>query len=203
MPTRERILSGRAGQRTALLAPEHEGGVLRSVRSLRVLAPVAIEHEVEPSACTELDHIDRLAAPGGVQEKRQQDPRALHLVRLHVLARDVLGEEILVPLERVVPRRLAGQYQAMKPAEQSERTAPLAVAHEDASSHGIVREPPAETRVQRGTPLAVEGLLFEDLLRAHHRLLGRRWRCGAVGHSIDNTGPESHAPSSGVGLRGA
>jgi len=33
--------------------------------------------------------------------------------------------------------------------------------------------------------------------------LGRRWRCGAGGHSVSNTGPESTVPSAASGGGGA
>jgi hypothetical protein len=33
-------------------------------------------------------------------------------------------------------------------------------------------------------------------------LLGRRWRCGAGGHSVSNTGPESTVPPAASGAGG-
>jgi hypothetical protein len=130
---------------------------------------VAIPEEIQAPARTELDQIEA-AAVGYGQERRQETPAALHLVRLYGLLGDEAREPLPVCLEdpaelrpRVLhhPRKL----EVVNAAEEAKRRFPLGlvVAHERLDD-GLVGERAGERRVElRASLLEVVRHPAEDL----------------------------------------
>jgi hypothetical protein len=69
-------------------------------------------------------------------------------------------------LDRVVPRRSAGQNEEVQPAEQPQRRVPGRLVADDRGDRRIVGIAPAELLVERRPALALPGLLLENLLPA-------------------------------------
>ena len=109
-------------------------------------------------------------------------------------------------LRRLPPQRRSRGRRGTRPRDRTrvrrgERRA--RVGRVEAGPGRVVRAGAADRRASRG-PAGVS----DRISHVARAFLGRRWRCGAGGHSVRNTGPESTVPSAapgggGAGLRAA
>ena len=105
---------------------------------------------MSPADGPELEQVERPPVGDG-QKRRQEAPRALHLVRLHVLLGRPPREERGVAVERavdVVPRRLVAEHEVVQAREQPQRQIPREVGS-DVADPRIFRESATQLRVQR------------------------------------------------------
>ena len=120
-------------------------------RARRVAVAVAIPEQVEPGRRPELEQVERPSV-GHRQKRRQERPRALHLVRLHLLLARPARQELGVLVERaadVVPRRLARRARgsAGRPSRRSGKSQFRSGAMR--ADPRVVRESATQLRVER------------------------------------------------------
>jgi hypothetical protein len=126
------------------------------------VVPIPVPDQVQPGARPELDELERPLAER--EERRQQRPAALHLVRLHTALGDEAPQPLALARERLAhvpplpPRDALLEHEVVQPAEQPHRQIP-AVVGRDLARQRVVRQPAAEIRIQRRAgPLAGLGL---------------------------------------------
>ena len=155
-------LEQRRGRRQTVIAAKLE--LAAPPRARRVPVRVPVPEQVEPGRRAELEQVDRPAVDKR-EERRQERPGALHLVRLHFLLRAPAAQEDSVAFERRierVPRRFAAERQVMQAAEQPERQVPLEIGC-DAGDPKVAGKLAAYACVERRAAVAIDGLPLEDL----------------------------------------
>ena len=124
-PTSNRRSSSSRRRAAAVVAREHERVGAVPPTSGAVAVVVAVEREQQAPARAELDEVEARRADR--QERGQDPPRALHLVRLHRSPAHELREQLVLAVEcavDVVPGRAPLEDEVVQPTQQAQRQVP-------------------------------------------------------------------------------